>query len=172
MLSLISWQQYFVAITTITALYYLYIAGRYYQIEIVRLFQRELHSADMFAGLAAVDMSVMGQAKPDNGVTLTDARELLFSPSDPEVWNGQDPDLPETGEEERKSLLEDADQLIDAFSEVDDKAEFMSLLKMLIESSIATRDEADLHAVQAYVVEAVQHKLKFPVSLADFQLIG
>lgn len=175
MLTTISWQQYVVAIMIITALYYLYIAIRYYQKDIAHLFHRKKISIDAFVGLATADIAVMGPAKPDPGISLTDGRELLFSSSNSEVLDNQLPDMAtpaETSENSEQTVLQEVEQLIEGFRESDDKSAFLALLKILLVSRGTDEPGVDRAATLNHVIKAAREKkLSFDISLADLEPI-
>jgi hypothetical protein len=168
MLSSISWQHYIAAIVIITVSYYLYVVLRYYQKEIANLFNRKSTSTEMFAGVQAAPIEVMGKAKPDNGVHLSDASELQFteaSADEPEILSESVPFA--NGHQPSSELINEANNLIEAFKDVDNKQEFLSLLCILIDSYKRYSDEIDLPAALDRVITIAREKLQFSVTSSD-----
>jgi hypothetical protein len=175
MLSSISWQHYLAAIVILTVSYYGYVILRYYQKEITNLFNRKQSSANLFANAQAAPANVMGVAKLDNGVSVSKSEELYFSDSTPddvlavstiqENLNSQKDVIYSPSEE----LEAEAGNLIAAFQEIDNKPEFITLLRILIDSYKRFRDDIDLPATLNRIVEISKEKLKFPLSLSDLQ---
>ncbi len=175
MLSSISWQHYLAAIVILTVSYYSYVILRYYQKEITNLVNRKQSSANLFANAQAAPANVMGVAKLDNGVSVSKSEELYFSDSTPddvlavstiqENLNSQKEVIYSPSEE----LEAEAGNLIAAFQEIDNKPEFITLLRILIDSYKRFRDDIDLPATLNRIVEISKEKLKFPLSLSDLQ---
>jgi hypothetical protein len=175
MLSSISWQHYLAAIVILTASYYGYVILRYYQKEISNLFNRKQSSTNLFVNAQAAPANVMGAAKLDNGVSVSQSEELYFSDSTPD-----DVGAVSTIRENHSSQTEaiyspseeleiEADNLIAAFKEIDNKPEFITLLRILIDSYKRFKDEIDLQATLNRIVEISKEKLMFPLSLNDLQ---
>lgn len=175
MLSSISWQHYLAAIVILTISYYGYVILRYYQKEISYLFNRKQRSTKLFTGAQETPANVMGVAKLDNGVSVSKSEELYFSDSTPddvlavstiqENLNSQKDVIYSPSEE----LEAEAGNLIAAFQEIDNKPEFITLLRILIDSYKRFRDDIDLPATLNRIVEISKEKLKFPLSLSDLQ---
>ncbi len=168
MLSSISWQHYIAAIVIITVSYYLYVVLRYYQKEIANLFNRRSPSTEMFAGVQAAPIEVMGKAKPDIGVKLSDASELQFSeasPDDPEILSESGPF--KNTYQPSTELIQEANNLIEAFKNLDNKQEFLSLLGILIDSYKRYSDEIDLPSALDRVITTAKVKLQFPITSSD-----
>jgi hypothetical protein len=173
MLSSISWQHYVEAIIMLTVSYYCYVMLRYYQKEISNLFNRKQNTANLFTGTQAAPANVMGAAKLDNGVAVSKSEDLYFSDVSPDEVE------PEITTE--KALIANTDliyspsvelaveaaNLIAAFKEIDNKPEFITLLRILIDSYKGFKDDIDLTAALNRVVELAQEKLMFPLSLTD-----
>ncbi len=175
MLSSISWQHYLAAIVILTASYYGYVILRYYQKEISNLFNRKQSSPNLFVGAQATPVNVMGAAKLDNGVSVSQSDELYFSDSTPD-----DVEAVSTNHQNVQSLTDEnyspseeleieAGNLIAAFQEIDNKAEFITLLRILIDSFKRFKDDIDLPATLNRIVEISKEKLMFPLSLTDLQ---
>jgi hypothetical protein len=175
MLSSISWQHYLAAIVILTVSYYGYVILRYYQKEITNLFNRKQSSANLFANAQAAPANVMGVAKLNNGVSVSKSEELYFSDSTPddvlavstiqENLNSQKHVIYSPSEE----LEAEAGNLIAAFQEIDNKPEFITLLRILIDSYKRFKDDIDLPATLSRIVEISKEKLQFPLSLSDLQ---
>jgi hypothetical protein len=175
MLSSISWQQYLAAVVIITVSYYLYVILRYYQTEIANLFHRKHEPSNVFSGVQSSPFQVMGEAKLDNGVTLCDSQELQFtevSPGEADVHSSNTE--PKVSHNEITSdpaieFIDEAGNLIEAFKDIDNKTEFLTLLKILIDSYKRFRDDIDLPAALNRIVELSKEKLQFPIALTDLQ---
>jgi hypothetical protein len=175
MLSSISWQHYLAAIVILTASYYGYVILRYYQKEISNLFNRKQSSTNLFTGVQAAPADVMGAAKLDNGVSLSPSEELYFSDSMPDDVeaiatirenHSSHPDEIFSPSEE---LEVEASNLIAAFQEIDNKPEFVTLLRILIDSYKRFKDDIDLPSTLIRIIEISKEKLKFQLSLTDLQ---
>lgn len=172
MLSSISWQHYLAAVTIITISYYLYVTLRYYQKEISKLFNRKPQSADLFTAIQSPAISVMGQAKPDNGVSIGDIQNLPFSevlPDDPHKLVKESTHTASIQDDPSSELVSEAGNLIEAFKDIDNKQEFLTLVGILVGSYKRFQEQIDLPAALSRVVEISNDKLKFTVALSDFQ---
>jgi hypothetical protein len=173
MLSSISWQHYLAAIVIVTVSYYGYVILRYYQKEISNLFNRKQSSAKLFANAQAAPANVMGAAKLDNGVSVSKSEELYFSESTPDdvgaVSTIQEnlPSKTEAIYSPSEELEVEAGNLIAAFQEIDNKPEFITLLRILIDSYKRFKDDIDLPATLNRIVEISRERLMFPLSLTD-----
>lgn len=172
MLSSISWQHYLAAVVIITVSYYLYVILRYYQKEISNLFNRKPQTSDVFSAIQSPGISVMGQAKPDRGVTVIETQNLSFTdvssdePIPPITEQMQTADIQSDPSSE---LVSEAGNLIEAFKDVDNKQEFLTLVGILVGSYKRFQEQIDLPAALSRVVEISKDKLKFTVALSDFQ---
>ena len=172
MLSSISWQHYLAAVVIITVSYYLYVVLRYYQKEIGNLFNRKPQTANIFSGVQAPAYAVMGQAKPDNGVTIGETQNLPFTdvlPDDPIEAVTKSTDLVSNQNDPSSELVSEAGNLIEAYKDVDNKQEFITLMGILVGSYKRFQEQIDLPAALSRVVEISKDKLKFTVALSDFQ---
>jgi hypothetical protein len=175
MLSSISWQQYLAAVVTITVSYYLYIGFRYYQQDITHLFNRKQKPFEDYVGIPPAIYSVMGEAKPDRGISISDAQELIFasaSPDEAENLTSKSTALENSGDsliEPGMELVEEAGSLMEAFKDNDNKPEFLALLKILIGSYKRVEIDIDLSVALKRIVERSKEKLPFPISLTDLQ---
>jgi hypothetical protein len=159
MLNSISWQQYVVAVILITAAWYAYVGLRYYQPEISALlkFKPKTHSV-----IPEVAHSVMGSAQPEVGTSLNDPEELIFSMATSDDIS--EATLPKGPADD---LLAEAESLISAFEESDDKKGFLSLLKILISKYEIFADEISL----PQVIDALKtKKLPFTITANEWPL--
>jgi hypothetical protein len=167
MLSSISWQHYFAAIIILSLIYYGYVVLRYYQKEISNLFNRKQDATALFSNAQNAPYQVMGNVKLDNGVTITESQDLVFSESledHPVTSTTVTADISPSQE-----LAVEAGNLIDAFKEIDNKPEFITLLRILIGSYKRFKDEIDLPVTLNRVVELSKEKLMFSIALTDLQ---
>ncbi len=115
----------------------------------------------------------MGAAKLDNGVSVSKSDELYFSESTPddviEVSTIQENPHSNTDVIYSPSveLENEAGNLIAAFQEIDNKPEFITLLRILINSYKRFKDDIDLPVTLNKIVEISKEKLMFPLSLTD-----
>jgi hypothetical protein len=175
MLSSISWQHYLAAIVILTVSYYSYVILRYYQKEISSLFNRKQNTAYLFTNAQTATVNIMGAAKLDSGVSVSKSEELHFSdatPDEVEPVTTTEENLPSNTDLKHSPAEElevEAGNLIAAFQEIDNKPEFITLLRILIDSYQRFKDEIDLPATLNRVVELSKEKLMFPVSITDLQ---
>lgn len=173
MLSSISWQHYLAAVVIITISYYLYVILRYYQKEISNLFNRKPQTANVFSAFQSTPISIMGQAKPENGVSISETQNLPFSdvlPDEPESTTNKPIQTAEIQNDPFSDLVSEAGNLIEAFKDVDNKQEFLTLVNILISSYNRFQEQIDLQAALSRVAEISKDKLKFTVALSDFQI--
>lgn len=169
MLSSISWQQYLAAIVLISVSYYLYVILRYYQSEISSLFKPGKNS-NPFPGIAASNIQVMGAAKLENGVSISDTQELQFDEPTPDEIDSHNEDVSIVDiHNPSLELVAEAGNLIEAFKDIDNKVEFLSLLQILISSYKRFKNDIDLPGTLKRVIELSSNKLLFPVTIADLQ---
>jgi hypothetical protein len=172
MLSSISWQHYLAAVVIITISYYLYVVLRYYQKEISALFNRKTQTTDFFSAAQPPAISVMGQAKQDNGVFIDETQNLLFTevlPDDPKAANNNLTQTESMLNHPSLELISEAGNLIEAFKDVDNKQEFITLIGILVGSYKRFQEQIDLPATLSRVVEISKDKLKFTVASSDFK---
>jgi len=168
MLSSISWQHYLAAIIILSLIYYGYVVLRYYQKEISSLFNRKQDATSLFSNVQTGPYQVMGDAKLDSGVSITESQDLVFSePLEDHPAAGVTSAADITPSQE---LAVEAGNLIEAFKEIDNKPEFITLLRILIESYKRYKDEIDLPVTLNRVVELSKEKLMFPIALTDLQV--
>ncbi len=170
MLSSISWQHYLAAVIILTVSYYLYVVLRYYQSEIANLFNRKQGSSQIFAAVQSSPIEVMGEAKPDNGTAVTDTSKLQFTdtlPDEPVISANPQTNQPNILPSEE--LVKEAGNLIEAFKDIDNKQEFLTLLRILINSYKRFKEDIDLPVMLHRVVEISKNKLQFPIALSDLE---
>jgi hypothetical protein len=167
MLSSISWQHYLAAIIILLVTYYGYVILRYYQKEISNLFNRKQGAPALFSNTQPASYQVMGNAKLDNGVSIDESQDLVFAEpleDEPAVITNLTANITPSQE-----LAVEAGNLIDAFKEIDNKPEFITLLRILIDSYKRYKEEIDLSITLNRVVELSKEKLLFPIVLTDLQ---
>ncbi|MET3981791.1 hypothetical protein ABIB62_004407 [Mucilaginibacter sp. UYP25] len=175
MLSSISWERYLAAIVILSVSYYGYVILRYYQQEISNLFNRKQNNANLFPNASVASANVMGAAKLDVGVSLTKSEELHFTDSSPDevepnaTTNVTPISNTELSYSPSVELETEAGNLIKAFEEINNKPEFITLLRILINSYKRFQDEIDLPATLNRIVEISKERLMFPLSLTDLQ---
>ncbi len=172
MLSSISWQHYLAAVAIITVSYYLYVVLRYYQKEISVLFNRKKQTADIFSAIQLSSISIIGQAKPDNGVSIRDTQSLPFTdvlPDDPNYAVEESDHINGSQNNPESELVSEVGNLIEAFKDIDNKQEFITLVGILVGSYKRFQEQIDFPAALSRVVEISKDKLKFTVALSDFQ---
>ena len=172
MLSSISWQHYLTAIFIITSVYYLYIVLKYYQKEISDIITRQPRTAEIFGNVTSPVGTIMGEAKPDNGVTVSETENMQFAevlPDEPYEANLMLNDVAITQSDPSTDLVAEAGNLIDAFKDVDNKQEFITLVNILLSSYKRFQEQIDLPAALSQVAEMSTNKLKFTVALSDFK---
>ncbi|EHQ24766.1 hypothetical protein [Mucilaginibacter paludis] len=174
MLSSISWQHYLAAVIILTVAYYGYVILRYYQQEISGLFNRK-QKTGVFAAAQSVPAEVMGAAKLENGVSVSNSEELYCAELSPDESEqiALTEETPDSGFElvlsPAEELEAEAGNLIAAFREIDNKPEFINLLRILIDSYQRFKEDIDLQSVLIRIVKISNEKLMFPLSLADLQ---
>ncbi|GAA4920196.1 hypothetical protein [Mucilaginibacter defluvii] len=171
MLSSISWQQYFAAIAIISASYYLYVILRYYQREVTNLFIAK-HPGQALAPTSNLSsFAVMGQAKQDQSITVVADEELQFAEADIDE-NSKEPFTEATAAKPgellpQAQLLNETDKLIDAFTDVDSKSEFISLLNILLTSYKPYELQINYLQVTEHILNESHRKLPFDLASND-----
>jgi hypothetical protein len=170
MLSSISWQQYLAAVVILTVSYYGYVFLRYYQSEIASFFNRKDRSSDLLP-VAHSKPSVMGEAKLADNVTIANSEELYFGSADPDDIEVTSEHITESVEaiSPESELVQEADRLIEAFKDIDDKPQFLTLLKILVDSYKRFAADIDITAALATIIEISKEKLMFSVAPNDLQ---
>ncbi|HWZ15455.1 MAG TPA: hypothetical protein VNW95_09475 [Mucilaginibacter sp.] len=156
MLNFISWQQYLTAAAILFLAWYAYVGLRYYRTELSFLFGSQRSPENHPSLITHRQASVMGAAQADIDATLHHPEELLFGASDPD--NISDATVPPGPADE---LLAEAEMLIEAFHESDDKPGFLSLLNILIGKYAAYSEEIDLESVLILLKDRAITQLHF-----------
>jgi hypothetical protein len=165
MLNAISWQQYLTAILLLSAAWYTYVGLRYYRAELAARLKIKPSVQSVVPQLATRLSVVMGEAKPETDTGLYPAEELLFSQSEPDDVSDQT--LPPGPADE---LLAEAKVLVTAYSDNDNKTEFLSLFKLLLDKYEVFRDEISLPAVTRALSEFAGARLPFPLKETEWPL--
>ena len=139
MLSSISWQQYFAAIAVIGISYYLYVVLRYYQREISGLFHSKQKAFPVSKTGTVTALSIMGQARQDQNISVLDEQDISFAPVQTDEYSDESQlssvsDAHYDIESVQGQLASEVDSLIEAYADLDQKEEFLSLLSILINS--------------------------------------
>lgn len=159
MFTSISWQQYVVAVFIITVAYYGYVLLRYYRPEIQQFFQKK--KTGIVSHTPISPTAVLGTAQPDPGLTITDSQELMFAASD----------NPDEGINPYEQALEqETTDLAEAFLQIDDKPQFLSLLSVLIKKYQPFSTEMKLQAPIEKVWERYSAQLPFQLSVDELPL--
>jgi hypothetical protein len=142
MLNTISWQQYLTVIISLSGAWYAYVGLRYYRTELAAWLRIRPTVKSVVPPVAGKLSVVIGAAKPDTDTGLYSPEELLFAGSDTDEVSDQT--LPKGPADE---LLEEAKVLVDAYQDNDDKDEFLSLFKLLLQKYKILQDEISLPGV-------------------------
>lgn len=162
MLHTISWQQYITAVLLVTAAWYTYVGLRYYKRELQALFHPKAEPSPLVA--AAPIHAVMGGIQPGSGTETINAEELIFGPGQPDDIS--DATLTKGPMDD---LLAEAETLISAFTETGAKADFLSLLQILLDRYELYRDEISLPAISAALRQQI-NQLPFELNDSDLEL--
>lgn len=166
MLSNISWQQYLTAIILISICWYAYVGLRYYQPEISLFFKIKPKGDAIMPSIASTPHSpVIGQIKPDTGTSLENPDELIFSTSSTDDIGDQT--IPKGSSDD---LLAEAETLVNAFSESEDKVGFLSLFRVLVDKYQAYSDEIALPQIVTKVRNYASEKLPFIIRADEWPL--
>jgi hypothetical protein len=165
MLNAISWQEYLTAILVLSAAWYSYVGLRYYRNELNALLRLRPSVQSAVPAVANKLTVVMGSAKPDADTGLYGADELLFSASEPDDISDQT--LPKGPSDE---LLEEAKVLVTAYGDNDNKTEFLSLFKLLLDKYEVFREEISLPAVIRSLSEFAATRLPFRLKETEWPL--
>ncbi|QXV64008.1 hypothetical protein INP83_12965 [Mucilaginibacter sp. 21P] len=163
MLNTISWQQYLTAVLLLSTAWYLYVGLRYYRTELSALFKIKPGSRTAVPPVASKLNVVMGAVKPDPDTGLYPPETLIFSAGAPDDISDQT--MPRGPGDD---LLDEAKALTDAFSHNDDKAEFLSLLRLLISKYEVFGDEFSLPAVAAELHAYAAGRLAFTLEESEW----
>lgn len=164
MLSSISWQQYLAAVAILTISYYLFVILRYYQSDLSNFFHPRKKADSLFTGLETPPVQVMGQAKSEDVLTIEDPDAFQFGDITPD----EEHVVPLVSDPSQELVLEAGD-LINAFTNIDNKPEFLSLLKILISSYQRFGDTLDLPVIYEKVSSMASAKLRFKLTRDDLQ---
>jgi len=165
MLNAISWQQYLTAVLLLSAAWYSYVGLRYYRTELASRLKIKPNIQSAVPPLATKLSVVMGEAKPETDTGIFPAEELIFSGSEPDDVSDQT--LPAGPADE---LLAEAKVLVAAYSDNNNKTEFLSLFKLLLDKYEVFRDEISLPAVTRALSEFAGNRLPFPLKETEWPL--
>jgi len=165
MLNAISWQQYLTAILLLSVAWYAYVGLRFYQPEIQALLKIKPKANSVTPPVANQMTAVMGKIRPDADTGVVEAEELVFGNSTPDDISDQT--LPKGPADD---LLAEAQILVIAYCDNDDKSGFISFLKMLISKYEIFADEISLPAVIDSLKQLANTKLPFRVNDAEWPL--
>jgi hypothetical protein len=163
MLNAISWQQYSTAVLLLTVAWYAYVGLRYYRSELLVLLKIKPTEKSIVPPVANKLTLVMGEAKPEADTGLYHPEELLFSSTEPDDISDQT--LPKGPSDD---LLAEAMVLVDAYGENDNKSEFLSLFKLLLDKYEVFADEISLPAIIKSLNTFATHKLPFQIQAAEW----
>lgn len=165
MLNAISWQQYLSAILVLSAAWYSYVGLRYYRHALTAWLKIRPSVQSAVPAVANKLTVVMGSAKPDTDTGLYAADELVFAASEPDDISDQT--LPKGPSDD---LLEEAKVLVTAYGDNDNKTEFLSLFKLLLDKYEVFRDEISLPAVIRPLSEFAASRLPFRLKETEWPL--
>ncbi|MGY3211907.1 hypothetical protein [Mucilaginibacter sp. HD30] len=165
MLNMISWQQYMTAVILISAAWYAYVGLRYYRPELQAVLKIKSAAPTAVPSVANQLTAVMGAVKPDADTGIYEPEELLFSNSS--VDDISDQTIPKGPADD---LLAEAMALVSAYSENDNKAEFLSLFKILLDKYEVFADEISLPAIIKSLSDFAATKLPFQIQAAEWPL--
>lgn len=163
MLSSVSWQQYLTAAALSGLAWYFYVGLRYYRAELSSLLRLTRSPQNHLSLISQPQHPVMGAVQPDQGTALHDPEELTFGTSEPDDIG--DATIPSGPTDE---LLAEGEMLIEAFRETDDKQNFLSVLRVLIEKYTVYSDEIDLGSTLIPLKDLAASKLPFPLNDNDW----
>jgi hypothetical protein len=160
MLNAISWQQYVTAVLLFSLAWYTCIGLRYYRTRLPGLFQTSIKNA-----FPEVTSSVMGPAKPETGTSLHDPEAFIFTAASTDEVSDQT--LPKGPADD---LLAEAKVLVDAYGNNDNKTEFLSFFKLLLDKYEVFREEISLPAVIRSLREFAAPRLPFSLKETEWPL--
>lgn len=151
MFTSISWQQYAVFITVLTAIYYAYVLLRYYRSDLGGLLKRGLERSDRDPKIIPLVGGLMGTVQPDEtGVEVSGSDELEFAETQPD----------EAEEDYQRLKTETAELIKYAAAAGEDKEGLLSLLAIYLEKTGGDyRDN-----LSAFIISQAQ-------GLFDFELL-
>ncbi|GAB3921840.1 hypothetical protein [Mucilaginibacter myungsuensis] len=165
MLNAISWQQYLTAILLLCVAWYAYVGLRFYSKEIAAKLKIKAVVKSQLPPVATRSNVVMGAAKADPDAGVHPADELIFGSAEPDDIDDQT--LPAGPSDE---LLAEAKVLVTAYSDNNDKSEFLSLFKLLIGKYEVFSDEISLPAIIRPLREYAESRLPFSVKETEWPL--
>ena len=163
MLNAISWQQYIIAVILLTAAWYAYVGLRYYQPELSGFLKIKTKQQSVIPPVANQMTVVMGEAKPEADTGLYNPEELIFSNSQPD--NISDQTLPKGPSDD---LLAEAIVLVNAYTDNNDKAEFLSLFGLLLDKYEVFADEISLPGIINQLNNYAADKLPFKIEASEW----
>ena len=163
MLSTISWQQYVTAVILLTTAWYAYVSLRYYQPELSAFLKIKPKQQSAVPAVANQMTVVMGEAKTEADTGLYNSDELIFSSTQPDDISDQT--LPKGPADD---LLAEAQALVSAYAENDDKNEFLSLFKLLLDKYEVFADEISLHTIIKQLNSYAADKLLFQIQAEEW----
>jgi hypothetical protein len=165
MLNAISWQQYVTAIVLCSAAWYAYVGLRFYQPELQAFLKIKSKDHTLTPPVATQTTAVMGKINPDADTGIVEAETLTFGNATPDDISDQT--LPKGPADD---LLAEAQTLVVAYADNDDKSGFISFLKMLIGKYEVFADEISLPAVIDSLKQFATDKLPFRLNDAEWPL--
>lgn len=165
MLNAISWQQYTTAVLLLTAVWYAYAGLRYYRPELLAILKIKTTEKSVVPPVANKLTVVMGEVKPEADTGLYYPEVLLFSSSEPDDISDQT--LPKGPADD---LLAEAMVLVDAYGENDNKTEFLSLFRILLDKYEVFADEISLPSIIQSLNAFAVNKLPFRINAAEWPL--
>jgi hypothetical protein len=165
MLNAISWQQYITALVLLSIGWYAYIGVRYYRPELAGWLRIRQTAQGPVPPVANQLTVVMGAVKPETDTGIYPAEEMIFSGSAPDDISDQT--LPKGPSDD---LLEEAKVLVEAYSDNDNKTEFLSLFKLLLDKYEVFRDEISLPVVTRSLAEFAATRLPFRIGETEWPL--
>jgi hypothetical protein len=165
MLNAISWQQYLTAILLMSVAWYAYVGLRFYQPEIQALLKIKPKANSVTPPVANQMTAVMGKIRPDADTGVVEAEELVFGNSTPDDISDQT--LPNGPADD---LLAEAQILVAAYGENDDKPGFIALLNILVGKYEVFADEISLPPIIDSLKQLAQTKLPFQVNDTEWPL--
>lgn len=165
MLNAISWQQYITAVILFSAAWYAYVGLRYYKPELSAFLKIKNAARSTVPPVANQMTVVMGVAKPDADTGLYNPEELIFSTSQSDDISDQT--LPNGPADD---LLAEAMVLVNAYGDNNDKTEFLSLFRLLLDKYEIFADEISLPAIIKSLNDFATNKLPFKIQAEEWPL--
>ncbi|HEY4325149.1 MAG TPA: hypothetical protein VGN20_14225 [Mucilaginibacter sp.] len=166
MLHTISWQQYLTVVFLLTAAWYAFVALKYYRTEVATFLKFTPKPSGFTPPVANQMTAVIGEAVTAPGEETFDPQDVLYAGSGiPDEISDQT--LPKGPADD---LLAEAQTLVTVFQETDNKSEFLSLLKVLIDKYEVFADEISLPATINTLKQFAQNRLPFRLSDTEWPL--